>query len=206
MKIKVCGMRLPGNLEQVCSLQPDMVGYIFYRASKRYVGAKPDPALFQIPGPGIRKVGVFVDESLAFVQETYASGQLQMVQLHGDESPEYCRILKEEGISVIKALHAKTAGTRLQEYREHVSYVLFDTPGQGYGGTGQKFDWELLKNVPESTPFMLGGGIGPGDAGAVLGIDHRGLQGVDLNSRFELEPGLKDVEALKEFMELIRKH
>lgn len=205
MKVKVCGMKSPRNLEQVCALGPEYVGYIFYRASKRYVGEEPDPALFQIPGPGIRKVGVFVNESLSSLIGAFESNRLHMVQLHGDESPDYCRRLLKEGIPVIKSLDAEEDESRLEEYRELVHSYLFDTPGKGYGGTGRKFDWELLKRIPSSLPFLLGGGIGPGDAGAVMDLDHRGLQGVDLNSCFELSPGIKDVPLLKEFMKLIKK-
>lgn len=205
MKIKICGMTSPRNLEQICALDPDYVGYIFYPASKRYVGERPDPALFQIPGPGIRKVGVFVNEALSFVLGAFESDHLHLVQLHGDETPDYCRRLLKEGVPVIKALDAEADKYRLEEYREQVQCFLFDTPGKGYGGTGQKFDWELLKNIPSDLPFLLGGGIGPGDAGALLDMDHGGLLGVDLNSRFELAPGIKDVTLLKEFMELIKK-
>jgi len=204
MKIKVCGMKSPRNLEQVCALGPDYVGYIFYPASKRYVGEEPDPALFQIPGEGIRKVGVFVNESLSFVLGAFESNHLDMVQLHGDESPDYCGRLLKEGIPVIKSLDAGKDEFRLEEYHEQVHYFLFDTPGKAYGGTGRKFDWELLKRIPTKFPFLLGGGIGPGDAGAVMALDHGGLQGVDLNSRFELAPGIKDVPLLKEFMEFIK--
>jgi phosphoribosylanthranilate isomerase len=205
MKIKVCGILSPENLEQVCALKPDWVGYIFYGGSKRFVGTRPDPALFQIPGPDIRKVGVFVNESLDFVQRAFASKQLQLVQLHGDESPEYCSKLSRQGIPVVKALAVETKSARLEEYREQVQFFLFDTPGQGYGGTGQKFDWDLLKKVPGNIPFLLGGGIGPGDAETVLALDHVGLQGIDLNSQFEHSPGIKDVERLKEFIIGIRK-
>jgi len=205
MKIKVCGMLLPQNLEQVCSLKPDFVGYIFYPGSKRFVGAKPDPALFHIPGPGIRKVGVFVNETISFVRRVYESNLLQMVQLHGEESPDYCRTLSKEGIPVVKALRAEKDETALEAYREHVRFFLFDTPGQGFGGTGRKFDWDLLKRIPSDIPFLLGGGIGPEDAGTLLDMDYQGLHGVDLNSRFELSPGNKDVKMLKEFMVKIRK-
>jgi len=205
MKIKVCGMKSPRNLEQVCALGPDYVGYIFYPASKRYVGEDPDPALFQIPGPGIHKVGVFVNESPSFVISAFESYHLNMLQLHGDESPDYCRRLLQEGIPLIKSLDALKDKSRLEEYRKLVNYILFDTPGKGYGGTGRKFDWELLKRIPSSIPFLLGGGIGPGDAEAVLDMAHGGLQGVDLNSRFEIEPGIKDVTLLEKFMQLIKK-
>ncbi len=90
-------------------------------------------------------------------------------------------------------------------YQNRIGNFLFDTKGPGYGGTGQKFDWDLLRKIPSGLPFLLGGGIGPGDAGAVLDMDHGGLLGVDLNSRFEVSPGIKDVPLLKEFMELIKK-
>jgi len=206
MKIKVCGMLLPENLEQVCALEPDYVGYIFYPGSKRFVGANPDPALFQIPGPGIRKVGVFVNETITSVKRSYESNRLHMVQLHGDESPAYCSTLSKEGIPVVKALGAENDEAGLEAYREQVRFFLFDTPGQGYGGTGRKFDWDLLKRFTSTIPFLLGGGIDPDDVGALLDMDHRGLLGVDLNSRFELSPGIKDVEMLKEFMLKIRKH
>jgi phosphoribosylanthranilate isomerase len=206
MKIKICGMQSPQNLEQVCALEPDFVGYIFYPGSKRFVGENPDPALFHIPGPGIRKVGVFVNETISFVKRAYDSMQLHLVQLHGEESPDYCRRLSRDGIPVVKALAVERDEAELEAYREQVSFILFDTPDQGYGGTGRKFDWHLLKKIPSSIPFLLGGGIGPGDAEAVLGLDQPGLLGVDLNSRFELSPGIKDVEMLKKFMLKIRKH
>jgi phosphoribosylanthranilate isomerase len=128
-----------------------------------------------------------------------------MVQLHGDESPDYCRKLSKEGIPVVKALDVQTDLALLEEYREEVDYFLFDTNGPGYGGTGQKFDWDLLRKIPSGLPFLLGGGIGPGDAGAVLDMDHVGLLGVDLNSRFEVSPGVKDVDMLKVFMLKIKK-
>jgi len=200
MKIKICGLRSPRNLEQVCTLSPDFVGFIFYPRSKRFVGTSPDPSLFQIPGPDIQKVGVFVNETLTDLLHSFETHQLQCVQLHGEESPEYCRRLSEEGITVIKALDVRTAGARLEEYRDQVSCYLFDTPGPGRGGTGHKFDWDLLKQVPAGFPFLLGGGIGPEDHGALLALDHDGLRGVDVNSRFELSPGVKNVGELKKFM------
>jgi phosphoribosylanthranilate isomerase len=205
MKIKVCGMVSPGNLEQVCSLEPDFVGFIFYAASKRFVGESPDPALFRIPAAGIRKVGVFVNESLEKVRAAFESGQLHMLQLHGDESPEYCRILSSEGFPLVKALSVLTDPGLLEEYREHVEFFLFDTPDPGYGGSGRKFDWNHLQFIPSSIPFLLSGGIGAGDAGAVGKVKHDGLLGVDLNSAFELSPGIKDVKLLKEFMQNISK-
>jgi len=205
MKIKICGMTSPLNLEEVCALKPDFVGFIFYPGSKRFVGESADPALFQIPGPGIRKVGVFVNESVSYVIKAFGSKDLHMIQLHGDESPDYCSKLSKEGIPVVKALDVQTDLTLLEEYREQVDYFLFDTTGPGYGGTGQKFDWDLLRKIPSDLHFLLGGGIGPGDAGVIQDMDYTGLLGVDLNSRFELSPGVKDVKKLKEFMQKIIK-
>ncbi len=206
MKIKVCGMVSPENLEQVCALQPDFVGYIFYAGSKRFVGALPDQALFRVPGPGISKVGVFVNESIETVKRTFSLRQLHLVQLHGEESAEYCQALSNEGIPVIKAMNVLTEEDRLEDYREHVHFFLFDTPGQGYGGTGRKFNWDLLKRIPSSHSFLLGGGIGAGDAEAVMDVSHEGMLGVDLNSRFEISPGIKDLRLLKEFMQKILKY
>jgi phosphoribosylanthranilate isomerase len=205
MKIKVCGMVSPGNLEQVCDLQPDFVGFIFYAGSKRYVGESPDPALFQVPGPGIRKVGVFVNESLEKVRATYESAQLHMLQLHGDESPEYCRALSGGGIPVVKALNVLTDPKLLEEYREQVEFFLFDTPDPGYGGSGRKFDWNQLNGIPSFMPFLLSGGIGAEDAQAVRDLEHEGMLGADLNSGFESSPGIKDVKLLRKFMENIVK-
>lgn len=205
MKIKVCGMVSPGNLEQVCALQPDFVGFIFYAASKRYVGDSPDPALFQVPGSGIRKVGVFVNETLEKVRTAFESSQLHMLQLHGDESPEYCRALSREGFPLIKALSVPGDPKLLEAYREYVEFFLFDTPDSAYGGSGRKFDWNELKKLPASIPFLLSGGIGAGDAGAIGKVKHEGLLGVDLNSAFEISPGIKDVLLLKEFMHKLSK-
>lgn len=200
MKIKVCGMVFPRNLEEVCALEPDFVGYIFYAGSARFVGTSPDPSLFNIPAPAIRKVGVFVNASLSAVSRSFELHHLQLVQLHGDETPEYCRKLSKDGIPVIKALGAGKDRSRLEEYREFVTCFLFDTPGPGHGGTGRKFDWDLLKEIPSFASFLLGGGIGPGDARTLLELDHKGLLGADVNSRFEVSPGLKDVGKLREFM------
>jgi len=204
MKIKICGLRSPRNLEQVCALKPDLVGFIFYPGSKRFVGSSPDPALFLIPGPDIQKVGVFVNEPLPSLVRSFGIHRLQMVQLHGDESPEYCLKLSQEGIPAIKALDVKTPRDLIEEYKEQVAYFLFDTPGPERGGTGKKFDWSLLKNLPSSIPFLLGGGIGPEDAGALLALEYEGFLGADVNSRFELSPGEKDVEKLKGFMKKIK--
>ena len=197
-------MRDPENLEQLCALAPEFVGFIFYSRSKRFVGNFPDSALFQIPGPEIKKVGVFVNEEISRVRIAIQKYKLEVVQLHGGESVEYCQSLAEE-VRVLKVLDPYTQQTGLENYAGVVDFFLFDTPGEGYGGTGRKFDWNLLKEVFSPLPFLLSGGIAPGDAGTIRNIDHKQLMGIDLNSRFELAPGQKDIQALKEFILEIRK-
>jgi phosphoribosylanthranilate isomerase len=207
LKIKVCGMKEPDNLQEVCGLGPDFVGYIFFRASLRYVGEKPDEALFSIPGDTVSRVGVFVNEPLLSIRNIVESGWVDVVQLHGSETPVYCKALVNEGIHVIKAIGPKhlDAIERLEDYNGVVHYFLFDTAGEGSGGSGEKFDWALLKKYTLPIPFLLSGGIGPGDAFSIRELDHLLLRGVDVNSRFEEAPGRKNISALKGFIKEIRK-
>jgi len=200
-------MKDPANLEQVCGLAPDFVGYILFRGSKRYIGDHPDPALFSIPGTHTGRVGVFVNESIEEVRKWALSGRIDHVQLHGNESPDYCDSLLIEGVRVIKFLDPlrHLGEETVSEYREKVSYLLFDTPSEGYGGSGRKFSWDLLQQYNQSVPFLLSGGIGPGDEPLIAGIRHPQLTGVDLNSGFETEPGVKDVGLLETFIQTIRK-
>lgn len=202
MQIKVCGMRIPENLEKVCALGPDYVGYIFYPGSKRFVGSKPDPALFRLPPPSIIKVGVFVNEQISRIKELQKEHKLDMVQLHGNESATYCRELLDAGIQVIKALNPDSGW---EEYADAVPFFLFDTPDPGWGGTGKKFDWNLITKRSVPRPFLLSGGIGPEDAGVVRELEHENFHGIDINSQFELSPGEKDIQRLKRFITEIRK-
>jgi phosphoribosylanthranilate isomerase len=203
LKIKVCGMREPKNLEQLCSIAPDYIGYIFYSESKRFVGLRPDPALFKIPPSGITKVGVFVNEQINRVRQLVEEYQLDMVQLHGNESPLYCEKLMELEVPVIKTINPPY-GSDKEDFTGVVRSLLFDSPGPGWGGTGQKFDWSLVMDQSIPVPFFLSGGIGPGDAKAIREMSQENLLGVDLNSRFELAPGLKDIGLLKDFFIEIR--
>ena len=204
-QIKVCGMRDPLNLEQVCELAPEFVGFIFYHRSKRFLGTHPDPVLFHIPGPAIKKVGVFVDEELNQLRKTIEQFGLEAVQLHGRESVDYCAQLSKERVKVIKVLDPHSSIPEMEKYMEVVDHFLFDSAGAGSGGSGQKFDWKLLESLSLSTPFLLSGGIGPADAGFLRSLELEGLMGVDVNSRFERTPGIKDVEQLREFIIEIRK-
>lgn len=207
LKIKVCGLREAVNLEQVCSLGPDFVGYIFYRGSSRYVGDHPDESLFSIPGNSISRVGVFVNEPILSVRNIVGNGWVDVVQLHGSETPEYCKALVNEGVHVIKAIGPSHLDSieRLEDYYGVTHYFLFDTAGEGKGGTGVKFDWALLEKYELPVPFLLSGGIGPGDASSILALDHLQLRGVDVNSKFEQVPGRKNISELEAFIKEIRK-
>lgn len=199
-------MKDPANLEAVCRLMPDYVGYIFYRGSRRYVGEQPDPALFSIPSDRVSRVGVFVNEPLLSLKRLIGEGWLDMVQLHGSESPEYCKALVNEGVHVIKSATPDNIcwSEFLKEYYGVIHNFLFDSPGTGRGGTGMKFNWNLLDEYSLPVPYLLSGGIGPEDASEIRGMEHLWLHGVDVNSRFELSPGIKDIALLEGFINEIR--
>jgi phosphoribosylanthranilate isomerase len=205
LRIKVCGMRDPRNLELICGLAPDLVGFIFYPHSKRYVGRNPDPALFQIPGQGITKVGVFVDQELSEVKRIAAACGLDMIQLHGSETVDYCMNISGEGLEIIKTLDPRADPSEMAQYEGVANFYLFDSAGGGKGGTGQKFDWGLLAQLDVAVPYFLSGGIGPGDAESLKKSRFPGMVGVDINSRFEVSPGEKDIRKVKDFIGEIRK-
>ncbi len=184
---------------------PDYMGFIYYPHSRRYAGALPAAATEGLP-ESIRKVGVFVDQPSGEVLATCAQMGFHAVQLHGREAPDYCRRMRDEGFEVFKAFNIgnETGFGHLKEYRESCDLFLLDTAGNGFGGTGKKFDWERLAEYELDKPFFLSGGIGPQDAGRILLLDHPDLFGVDLNSRFETEPGMKDRHELAGFIRKIR--
>ena len=205
----------PANLTEICRLDPDFVGYIFFPGSKRFVGQHPDPALFRIPGEGTAKVGVFVNEELAEVVRRFEQCQLDLVQLHGAESPGYCRDLVEEGIPVIKVFHPENPvgkkgrgpeEANMEDYREAAHYFLLDSGGSGEGGSGHQLNWELLGKNDIPLPFLLGGGIGPDDASRLKALALENLFGVDVNSRFESSPGIKNAGLVSRFIYEIRNH
>ncbi|UOQ50998.1 phosphoribosylanthranilate isomerase [Hymenobacter cellulosivorans] len=194
LRIKVCGMREAANVAAVAALQPDFLGFIFYPKSKRFVADTLDAELLRQLPDGCRKVGVFVDETPAVVQQQVARYGLDLVQLHGHETPEQCAELQAAGISVIKAF-AFDAGfdfDTLRPYAPYCTYFLFDTKGEQPGGNGTTFDWQLLQDYPFDVPYFLAGGLDEQHAGSLATLQLPGLFAVDLNSRFELQPGLKD--------------
>lgn len=206
MLIKVCGMREPDNIREVAALGIDWMGLIFYPRSPRGIEKGIWEMENENPLISIKKVGVFVDASLEEMMETALLYRLDYLQLHGTETPDTCYALHKRGYSLIKAFSVATpddlTGTALYEGR--VDYFLFDTKCGSYGGSGKQFDWSVLQTYTGETPFLLSGGINPASVAAIESLRHPRFAGIDLNSGFEIEPGLKDVAALKRFIQEIK--
>lgn len=199
--IKICGMKYPENITAIAALQPDYLGFIFYKKSARYF----DGMLPELPKT-IKKTGVFVDADLETVLDTIKRYDLQAVQLHGSESPEMCVALRNNAaITIIKTFSIDSAFdfSRLSEYETVCDYYLFDTKGRFPGGNGFAFDWKILKQYSSSKPYFLSGGIGPDDSKAIL---ESGLTpyAIDINSKFETAPGLKDIDLCRQAVITLR--
>lgn len=204
MIIKVCGMREPENIREVMELGIDWMGLIFYQRSPRSIASRVIPE--DITSAPTRRVGVFVNATPGYIMEMAAVHRLDYLQLHGDESPDDCHAMQKRGYSLIKALPIarKEDLERTKAYEGRVDYFLFDTKCEGYGGSGKRFDWSVLADYDGETPFLLSGGIGPHSVEAIRAFHHPRLAGIDLNSGFEIEPGHKDVNKLKEFINQIQ--
>lgn len=206
MMIKVCGMRDTANINAVAELEPSFMGFIFHEESPRCALGISPQLLMGLPGR-ITPVGVFVNKPAAYIDEICRSHGIATVQLHGDESPEDCRALLHLGYRVFKAIPV-TADIDWESYRPYenaVSMFVLDSKSAARGGSGQKFDWSVLHHYPLSTPYLLGGGLSPDDSPAILEKTYPGMAGVDLNSRFEEAPGIKDISLLKPFIVSLRK-
>lgn len=202
-------MQNPENVSSLLALKPDFIGFIFYNKSKRFVTDFPQ---IQFPRE-TKKVGVFVNEDIDEVLAKVAAFKLDLVQLHGDETPEYCTKLVTDLIStplnhqikIIKAFSVdETFDFDLSEpYKNQCDYFLFDTKGKDYGGNGVKFNWEILQNYKGETPYFLSGGIGLEDKDELLSFllkqESKKCYAIDINSRFEDSPGMKNIDKLKEF-------
>jgi phosphoribosylanthranilate isomerase len=200
LKIKVCGMRDTHNIAELAALQPDYLGFIFYPKSKRYFLGLNEIADLNILPKSIQKVGVFVDEIPEKVLEIIKKYNLDIIQLHGQESPEMCAFFKEKGIQVWKAIPVSTEidNLALTLYAGSVDAFLFDTKTPELGGSGKAFDWEILKTYSLNTPFIMAGGISADNISeAVECLEGLPALGLDLNSKFEKEPGIKDIEKFR---------
>lgn len=200
-KIKVCGLKQPHNIKAIDQLNTDYLGFIFYSASPRNM----DNNFGAIPETNAKRVGVFVNEAIETMIKRARNFRLNTIQLHGDESPEVCAELNELGYEVIKAFKIDDdfKPEQLENYAGTCSYFLFDNKGETEGGTGKKFNWNKLRELAPYAEFFLSGGIGPNDISEISNLNIPNLVGLDLNSQFEVEPGLKDEKKLKEFIENI---
>ena len=204
MKIKICGVKYRQNFKDLNELNPDYVGFIFYDKSERCVGKSLMPA--DVSDTAIKKVGVFVNADYTIAEKIIHEYRLQAVQFHGEETPGYCDYFRSSGIEVIKAFSVdehfdfSTTGS----YKNSCDLFLFDTKGEKKGGNGIQFNWRALNQYDQEVPFFLSGGIGPGNIQEALKIQDLNLYGVDVNSRIEDEPGLKNILKAKEIITIIK--
>lgn len=201
-------MKISENIQSLVALEPDFIGFIFYNKSPRYVQEFPK---VEIP-LYIKKVGVFVNETKENILNIVNQCQLDYVQLHGNESPKFCeqliknqqgntRFLESYQLGLIKAFSIDDHF----DFNETIAYehfcdlFIFDTKGKNYGGNGEKFNWNILHNYKGKTPFLLSGGITKSDTTTLLNLKHTMFSGIDINSGFEMQPGIKNIEEIKEF-------
>lgn len=205
IKLKICGMKYSENIQEITSLKPDYLGFIFWDKSSRKFDLDELPKL----DSNIKKVGVFVDASLEEIQNKIKTFQLDVIQLHGNESVEFCANLKKEKVEIIKAFSINNHFdfSQLKAYENVVDYFLFDTKGKLPGGNGTTFDWQVLENYNLQKPFVLSGGIGLSEINKIQEFLDSDLSKycytIDVNSRFETEPGLKNKIDLEKFKKLL---
>ena len=209
MNIKVCGITEMKQLQQLDGLDIDFAGLIFYKESPRYIGEKISKTELKNTDFDLKKVGVFVNPEMIDVLDAIDDYGLDAVQLHGDETPEMCEDLSSE-VEVIKAFRVSDGvdiDKLVAPYDAVCDYYLFDTGGlkESFGGTGKQFDWTILTKAKIEKPFFLSGGIGPDDAPKVKAFKHPDFFGVDINSLFEKEPGVKDMSKVLHFRQAMKK-
>ncbi len=211
MRIKVCGMTSAEQVLQLDEMGVEFAGFIFYPKSPRYVYKfMPRPAIKKIKGKGINKVGVFVNAPIEEVLETVDDCGLYIVQLHGDETPKYCEKIADY-VTVVKAFRLREDDNilwKVKDYQDVADMFLFDTEGAGYGGTGRKFDWNMLHGLNIRKPYFLSGGIEHDDSDKLKELVKdpvaHDLFSIDVNSKFETSPGVKDMDMLRDFITTIK--
>lgn len=206
MKIKICGLKYPDNIQAIEALGPQYMGFIFYGRSPRFMGDLDAGALAAI-SPDIIKTGVFVNESAEQIEALIDKYGFSAVQLHGSESPEFAARFKGK-VQVLKAfgVNEDFDFDQLNDYLGKVDYFLFDTKTDAHGGSGKTFNWDILNKYNLDVPFFLSGGLSLDNLDQISKITHPQFYGVDLNSKFEIEPGLKDIEKLKQAFSLIKQN
>jgi phosphoribosylanthranilate isomerase len=204
VNIKICGMRDPVNIREVGALLPDFMGFIFYKPSPRYVGEN-----FELPADfpsSVKRVGVFVNESVDHILRVSRKHRLTYAQLHGEESIDVCRKLRNENLRVIKVFRIgeQFDFSALVPFNPMVDYFMFDTRGKYYGGNAQVFDWRILKQYDQEIPFFLSGGLNPQNIAAISALTSMNLYAIDLNSGVEQEAGIKDIVKIRNVMNEVK--
>ena len=209
MNIKVCGITQFKQLQQLEALNIDYAGLIFYKDSPRYMAEKITGKQVKEADFDLKKVGVFVNPGYSELLDAIDEYGLDIVQLHGNETPEMCEDVSGE-VEVIKAFRIEDGAVNIDKlvepYDAVCDFYLFDTAGlkESFGGTGQQFDWSILKKAKIEKPFFLSGGIGPGDAQKIKAFKHPDFFAIDVNSKFEMAPGLKDMAAILKFLQAFK--
>lgn len=201
MIIKLCGMTEQENYDALLSKGIDWIGFNFFPESKRFIGNRN---ILEAKGKNHKRVGVFVNQESEFILEMAGKHRLDIIQLHGNESPVFCQKIQEY-FPVIKVfrLEKDFDFTHCKSFAS-CRYFLFDTYSPKWGGSGKKFDWTLLSRYKGERPFLLAGGIGPEDADTIKKVRHKFLAGVDINSGFETAPGVKNIEAVHSFVKILK--
>jgi phosphoribosylanthranilate isomerase len=204
MKIKVCGLRDADNIKAVAALEPDYMGFIFYNKTPRFVDDIGIEVLGAIPSY-TNKTAVFVDESAKTISALIDKYNFDFVQLHGNETPAFCKALRDQAI-VIKAfgIHNEFDFSQLSKYKNKVDLFLFDAKTDIHGGSGKTFDWDVLDKYEMDIPFFLSGGLSLDNLEEVKKITHPQFYGVDLNRKFEISPGMKDIEKLEKAFTMLK--
>jgi len=201
MIVKVCGIKTEDNLSALSNIPIDMIGLNFYPSSARYVGPEVVPLRYDILPDELSRVGVFVNESLDEIMDIADEYRLDYLQLHGDEQLDFC-VEASTQLPVIKVVRVGKSidWHQLKGYEGVAEYILFDTNSKAYGGSGHKFDWSLLADYPLEIPYMIGGGVGPTDVQLIKAHKHHQFVGVDINSKFESAPAVKNTELVTQFV------
>ncbi len=214
LRIKICGLKDASQILQIADMQPDFIGFIFYRNSPRYIldGLNLNEQVnmqFQLSAIShpVQKVGVFVDEDIKSLIRLASEWELDYIQLHGDETPEYCEELRMLDFKLIKAfgIDEHTDWSVMEAYDEYCDYFLFDTKTALHGGSGMAFNWDLLSRYRLSKPLFLSGGIGVDDIPRIKQLAQTtAVEVVDLNSKLEISPGIKDINLCRQAIELCK--
>jgi phosphoribosylanthranilate isomerase len=202
INIKVCGMREVSNIRELVKVHPDYMGFIFYRESKRFIGEDFISGILDNIPESICKVGVFVNAGKDYILEKSELFGLKLIQLHGSEPVTACMELFNAGISVIKVFHVDDEFNfdTINPFKPYCKYFLFDTKCSTFGGSSEKFNWDILRKYDNEKPVFLSGGIGDADARLIKQLNYLNIHAVDINSRFEKEPGIKDISKIRKFI------